>query len=349
LRAESGDRPRLLVVGGASLDIIHVKGQPTPTPGGAGLYTALAAARAGADVTMLAPVPHPMPRELAPALDRIRWIGPEVPLDGLPRFEIAYDDSGAVTLFREHLGAEPDMTPALLDAIDDLPGCAYCVPFLDARLQQAFIRALAARGCLTVASTYGKAVRNETHVVRTTQALADLFFCNDDEAALLFGDHDTPPPAGHLRYVTRGCGATVHQGSHRTDIDGTAGRARPHRCRRHVLRHHHCAAAAGDHPVVAAHSAMLPPPRWSPWSAPPHCGRQRRHRPRPPTPAFESTMPRCTAWERSSAVCPTSTGSPSSATCSLQSAIRQRWSGSVQPPCSSADSGSPRAARTRGR
>ena len=222
LRAESGDRPRLLVVGGASLDIIHVKGQPTPTPGGAGLYTALAAARAGADVTMLAPVPHPMPRELAPALDRIRWIGPEVPLDGLPRFEIAYDDSGAVTLFREHLGAEPDMTPALLDAIDDLPGCAYCVPFLDARLQQAFIRALAARGCLTVAPTYGKAVRNETHVVRTTQALADLFFCNDDEAALLFGDHDTPPPAGHLRYVTRGSrGATVHQGSHRTDIDGT--------------------------------------------------------------------------------------------------------------------------------
>ena len=93
LRAESGDRPRLLVVGGASLDIIHVKGQPTPTPGGAGLYTALPAARAGADVTMLAPVPHPMPRELAPALDRIRWIGPEVPLDGLPRFEIACDDA----------------------------------------------------------------------------------------------------------------------------------------------------------------------------------------------------------------------------------------------------------------
>ena len=255
LRAESGDRPRLLVVGGASLDIIHVKGQPTPTPGGAGLYTALAAARAGADVTMLAPVPHPMPRELAPALDRIRWIGPEVPLDGLPRFEIAYDDSGAVTLFREHLGAEPDMTPALLDAIDDLPGCAYCVPFLDARLQQAFIRALAARGCLTVASTYGKAVRNETHVVRTTQALADLFFCNDDEAALLFGDHDTPPPAGHLRYVTRGSrGATVHQGSHRTDIDGTRVAALDPTgagdtfCGTTIAR-----LLAGDHPVVAAH------------------------------------------------------------------------------------------------
>ena len=109
----------MLVVGGASLDIIHVRGVPTRTPGGAGLYTALAAARAGADVTMLAPVPDPMPAELAPARDRIRWVGPTVPVDGLPRFEIAYDDQGAVTLFREHLGAEPDMTPALLDLIDD--------------------------------------------------------------------------------------------------------------------------------------------------------------------------------------------------------------------------------------
>ncbi len=68
--------PRLLVVGGASLDRIHIDGEPVRTPGGAGLYTALAAARAGADVTMLAPLPDPMPPELASALDLIRWVGP---------------------------------------------------------------------------------------------------------------------------------------------------------------------------------------------------------------------------------------------------------------------------------
>ena len=231
-----------------------MRGVPTRTPGGAGLYTALAAARAGADVTMLAPLPDPMPPELAPALDRIRWVGPTVDLDGLPRFEIAYDEHGAVTLFREHLGAEPDMTPALLDGIDELPGCAYCVPFLDAPLQQAFIRALAARGCLTVASTYGKAVRNETPVVRATQALADLFFCNDDEATVLFGNDDLGPTAGRLRYVTRGSrGATVHQGSHRTDIAGVQVAALDPTgagdtfCGTTIAR-----LLAGDHPVEAA-------------------------------------------------------------------------------------------------
>ena len=119
LRATSS--PRLLVVGGASLDRIHVHGEPVATPGGAGLYTALAAARAGVQVAMLAPVPDPMPPELLPAQRLLHWVGPVVPIDGLPRFEIAYDDTGAITLFREHLGAEPDMTPALLDLIDDIP------------------------------------------------------------------------------------------------------------------------------------------------------------------------------------------------------------------------------------
>lgn len=244
------------MVGGASLDIIHVAGVPTRTPGGAGLYTALAAARAGADVTMLAPFPSPMPAELAPALDIIRWVGPTVELDGLPRFEIAYDEHGAVTLFKEHLGAEPDMTPALLDQLDDLPGCAYCVPFLDARLQQEFIAALADRGCLTVASTYGKAAREETDVVRATAAMADLFFCNADEAVVLFGrDASAAAPAdGHLRYVTRGAaGATVHQGTHRSEITGMRATALDPTgagdtfCGTTVAR-----LLAGDHPVHAA-------------------------------------------------------------------------------------------------
>lgn len=242
------------MVGGASLDIIHVKGLPTHTPGGAGLYTALAAARAGADVTMLAPRPDPMPPELLPALDRIHWVGPIVSLDGLPRFEIAYDDRGAVAFFHEYLGAEPDMTPTLLDTIDDLPGCAYCVPFLDARLQQAFVRSLAGRGCLTVAATYGKAVRQETETVRTTQALADLFFCNDDEAAVLFGADALPPPAGRVRFVTRGSqGATIHQGSHRTSITGIPVAALDPTgagdtfCGTTIAR-----LLAGDHPVEAA-------------------------------------------------------------------------------------------------
>ena len=258
LRAGAEERPRLLVVGGASLDIIHVEGRPVHTPGGAGLYTALAAARAGADVTMLAPVPDPMPPELAPVFEHIRWVGPTVPVEGLPRFEIAYDESGAVTLFREHLGAEPDMTPELLDLVGPLPACAYCVPFLDASLQQAFIRSLRDRGCLTVAATYGKAARDESEIVRATAAMADMFFCNIDEAEVLFGGVDGAASApGTFRFVTRGAaGATVFQGDHRTDLAGVPAAAIDPTgagdtfCGTAVAR-----ILSGDHPVEAARRA----------------------------------------------------------------------------------------------
>ncbi|HSL57410.1 MAG TPA: carbohydrate kinase family protein [Acidimicrobiales bacterium] len=274
------DTPRLLVVGGASLDRIHVRGEPVATPGGAGLYTALAAARAGVEVTMLAPLPDPMPPELAPALDRIRWVGPTVDLDGLPRFEIAYDDDGAVTLFREHLGAEPAMAPELLDLVPDLPACAYCVPFMDAGLQRRFVDALRDRGCLTVAATYGKAARLETALARATLDLADLSFCNADEAGLLYGD-DAAPAVGHLRFVTRGkAGVTVFQGDHRTEVTGQRADALDPTgagdtfCGTTLAR-----LLAGDHPVEAARrgnaaaaemvTAVGPEVLWRP-DPPPH-------------------------------------------------------------------------------
>ena len=75
--------PRLLVVGGASRDVLHFSGQTASSAGGAGLYTALAAARAGARVTMYAPRPDPMPEELAPALAVLEWVGPTVPPEAL--------------------------------------------------------------------------------------------------------------------------------------------------------------------------------------------------------------------------------------------------------------------------
>ena len=255
--ARAIERPRLLVVGGASLDTIHVAGEPMPTPGGAGLYTALAAARAGVEVTMLAPVPWPMPPELERVRDLIRWIGPAVPVDELPRFEIAYDDNGDVTLFREYLGAEPDMSPDLLDLVDDMPAAAYCVPFLDATLQQSFVRALAERNCLTIAATYGKAVREERDVVHTTFEIADISFCNADEETVLFtspsGMHPSPR-TGRYRFITRGAlGCTVHQGAHRTDVPTLQVRALDPTgagdtfCGTTVAR-----LLLGDHPVEAA-------------------------------------------------------------------------------------------------
>ncbi len=220
----TGGAPRVLVVGGASLDTIHVGGKPTPSAGGAGLYTALAAMRAGADVTMLAPHPDPMPAPLAPAARLIRWVGPLVAPDDLPRFEIAYGPEGGVTRFDEFLGAEPDMRPDLLDDIDSLPPLAFCVPFLDAALQLAFVEALAERGCLTVANTYSCAAGRETEAVRRTAATADIFFCNESEAGLLLGpiDEVTALP-GKVLFITLGSrGAMVVQGSHRTTVPAIA-------------------------------------------------------------------------------------------------------------------------------
>ena len=220
----TGDTPRVLVVGGASLDTLHVDGRATPSAGGAGLYTALAAMRAGADVTMLAPLPDPMPAPLAPIERLIRWIGPSVSPEALPRFEIAYGPVGDVTRFEEFLGAEPDMRPNLLDDIDKLPPLAFCVPFLDAALQLAFVEALTERGCLTVANTYSCAADKETDAVRRTASTADIFFCNESEAGLLFGPIDEVSALpGKILFITLGGrGAMVIQGSHRTTVPAVA-------------------------------------------------------------------------------------------------------------------------------
>jgi len=220
----TGGPPRILVVGGASLDILHVGGRPTPSAGGAGLYTALAAMRAGADVTMLAPRPDPMPSPLVSTDHLIRWVGPMVSPDDLPRFEIAYGPDGGVTRFDEFLGVEPDMRPDLLDGIGDLPPLAFCVPFLDAALQLAFVEALATRGCLTAANTYSCAAGRETAAVRKTAAAADVFFCNESEANLLFGATDeVSVRPGQVLFITLGSlGAMVVQGSHRTTVPAIA-------------------------------------------------------------------------------------------------------------------------------
>ena len=74
--------PRFLVVGGASLDRIHVRGvADRDARGRRALHRAGRGSRRGRrdDVGAAA---RPVPAELAPALDLITWIGPSVGLDG---------------------------------------------------------------------------------------------------------------------------------------------------------------------------------------------------------------------------------------------------------------------------
>ncbi len=248
------DGARLLVVGGASLDVLHFAGRTERSAGGAGLYTALAARRAGARVTMLGPRPVPMPTELAAAAERIEWVGMPVPPEELPHFEIAHDGEGRAIMRSAGWGAEGRLRPAHLPA-GELPEWVYCVPFFDAGRQLDFLRAVKARGRRTAAGTYRRAAAEQATQVRQVMAEADLFFCNEEEARSLFGSVDaarTTP--GRLLFITRGkSGARVVQGDHATDVPGVAVReldptgAGDTFCGTTLAR-----LALGEHPVRAA-------------------------------------------------------------------------------------------------
>jgi sugar/nucleoside kinase (ribokinase family) len=57
---------QLLVVGEASFDVLHLEDRTVESVGGAGMYTAMAASRCGAQVTMLSPRPDALPERLIP-------------------------------------------------------------------------------------------------------------------------------------------------------------------------------------------------------------------------------------------------------------------------------------------
>ena len=68
----------VLVVGGASLDRLYFGGRSERSAGGAGMYTAAAAHRVGAQVAMFAPLPHPIPGPLQAVAKRLIWFGPQM-------------------------------------------------------------------------------------------------------------------------------------------------------------------------------------------------------------------------------------------------------------------------------
>lgn len=210
----------LLIIGGASLDVLHLQNETKKSSGGAGMYTALAAARAGASVTMFAPRPDPLPPELAPLAERVNWIGPIVPPEQLPSFEIAHYGKGKAELVSARWGAEALLTPENLPAIDFDADIVYCGPLADPARQLAFIRHFKARGYRTAVGTYFRAVSNFRELVRQTQIDADIFFCNENEARGLWEFQDAPRvDAGKLLFVTRNVeGADVIQGDYCTRV-----------------------------------------------------------------------------------------------------------------------------------
>lgn len=191
--------PRFLVIGLASLDLLHLPGRATlEAAGGAGLYTALGMAATGAEVTLFAPRLRRWPASVARAAERLSWLGPEVDPANLPRLEIAHHGGGRATLLGASWGGEAALDPA------DLPGdlgrfdIVHIAALRSAARQAAFAAACRARGVRALSiGTYGRIAQAETAAVRGLLAAADFFFMNENEAGFVLG------PGEPSSYVSR--------------------------------------------------------------------------------------------------------------------------------------------------
>ena len=250
----------LLVIGGASLDVLHFAGQTVRSAGGAGLYTAAAAARAGAATAMYAPRPDPMPEPLRPASERIAWFGPAVPPEQMPHFEIAHYGGGKAALLDAVWGAEGALDPADLPADLSRFGIVHLVALGGAARQMEFLAACRQRGARRISvGTFSRAVYGEPEIVRALLAQADLFFMNENEANGLFGSADAARTApGKLLFVTLGeRGARVIQGDGATEVCGVpAAELDPTGAGDTFCGATLAGLARGEHPAMAARQAV---------------------------------------------------------------------------------------------
>jgi sugar/nucleoside kinase (ribokinase family) len=215
---------RLLVIGVASVDRLHLQERTVESPGGAGMYTALAALRCGAQVGLHGPRPHPCPEGLKPVVERLtEWLGPVVSAAEVPRFEISYRQ-GKTEYLQASLDAgvmgSPSMLPMHLSGYEHVHVCALAA---NADLQLSFVQACRQRGAVQVsAGTSPVAVAQNPQVVRTMMELCEIFFMNDLEAEAVFGSLEAARTApGKLLYITLGSqGAHVIQGDASTWIPG---------------------------------------------------------------------------------------------------------------------------------
>lgn len=250
---------RILVVGGASLDILHFAGQTQESIGGAGIYTALAARRCGVEVTIFAPKPDPMPAALQPIGERLTWEGPLVRPSELPRFEYAYEGQ-QTRILQASFGAEtwmaPDMLPPDLSSYD----VVHVIPLGNSSRQLEFLQACRVRGAQRLsAGTFNQGILENPTATWAVLSETEIFFLNQQEAVALFGSVEaaqTEP--GKLMFVTLGArGAWVIQGDHKTHVPSVPTQvldptgAGDTFCGATLAR-----LAQGYHPVQAAWQAM---------------------------------------------------------------------------------------------
>lgn len=212
---------KLLVIGGASYDTLHLADRTVNSAGGAGMYTAMAALRCGVGASLFSPRPEPCPEYLRPVAERLTaWLGPSISPEALPHFEI--DNRAGKTEylakeFKAELSLSPTMLPPDLGAYD----LVHVVPLGDARLQLSFVEACRQRGAKQLsAGTYIHIVQDQPEIVRSVIRETDFFFMNHHEAKAFFGSIEAARTwSGKVIFITFGQeGAGVVQGDTLTFI-----------------------------------------------------------------------------------------------------------------------------------
>jgi sugar/nucleoside kinase (ribokinase family) len=212
---------RLLVIGGASFDVLHLEDRTVASAGGAGMYTAMAAHRCGAQVALFGPRPDPCPERLQPVAGRLtEWLGPVISPAQLPAFEISYRQ-GKTEYLKASVDAETMLAPAMLPPDLSKYDLVHVTPLGDASKQLSIIHACRRRGAKQIsAGTYPSDVATQPQAVRAVLEQTDTFFVNDLEVKALFGSLESAnTEPGKVLYVTLGAqGACVIQGDTCTSI-----------------------------------------------------------------------------------------------------------------------------------
>ena len=206
---------KILVVGGATFDILHFFGQTHHTFGGGGMYTAMAARRCGTHAGIFAPRPHPMPASLQPIAERLFWLGPQVTPDEIPRMEIEHNDQGT-TYLSVYSGAEATLDPAQLP--DDLSGYSaiHVIGLGSLSRQLAFLQACRQRRApFLSAGANLPGYQTDPQKAKAILDIADALFLNESEGIALFGSVEAAQAKpDKLIFLTLGAkGARVIQGS----------------------------------------------------------------------------------------------------------------------------------------
>ena len=202
---------RILVVGCVSFDTVHLEltGRTIKTIGGAGLYTALAAAKVGAEVTLFALKPEPMPDLLKPVEAALTWVGPQVTLEQMPTLEIVHHGEDRATLLNASWGAESLLLP---EALRELINSHFDITHIAALSSPArqldflnYLKQVKANQVISV-GTYARAIALDADTVRELLSGSDAFFMNKNEANLLYGPDPLSivPNDYQLIFVTAG-------------------------------------------------------------------------------------------------------------------------------------------------